>query len=123
MGHTDDFHRVRQDMRVGGELQRTAEIAHLYREAPRQLSWLSRGTTVEAGTVVIMGTLVPTGVQSNSLRLHHDSEVVVHATGLGYVKNKVAFDTQVIPPAAVRPTKVDAAPIKESVTQGPRMTQ
>ncbi|KAF2755465.1 hypothetical protein EJ05DRAFT_532751 [Pseudovirgaria hyperparasitica] len=79
---------------VNGELRQDTGTDDMLFDVTTILSFISQGTTIEAGTVVMTGT--PSGVgfgfKPEPKYLTHEDEVEVRITGLGSVRNKIRFE-------------------------------
>lgn len=57
------------------------------------IAFISQGTTLEAGTVILTGTPSGVAMGMKEPKYLNDGDVVeVSITGLGYVKNKMVFE-------------------------------
>ena len=77
---------------VNGESRQDSETSDLLFGVKRIVSFLSQGTTLETGSLIMTGT--PAGValgMKPPKYLKHGDEVEVRIGGLGSVKNKLRF--------------------------------
>jgi 2-keto-4-pentenoate hydratase/2-oxohepta-3-ene-1,7-dioic acid hydratase in catechol pathway len=61
----------------------------------KQISYLSQGTTLEAGTIILTGT--PAGIgyfRQPKIALQDGDEICVEIDGIGTLINKVRYDTR-----------------------------
>jgi 2-keto-4-pentenoate hydratase/2-oxohepta-3-ene-1,7-dioic acid hydratase in catechol pathway len=61
----------------------------------KQISYLSQGTTLEAGTVILTGT--PAGIgalRQPKIVLRDGDEISVHISHIGTLVNRVRYDTR-----------------------------
>jgi 2,4-diketo-3-deoxy-L-fuconate hydrolase len=85
-----DLAAVELTCTVNGEVRQSARLGQMAFSIPRILSELSAGMTLRPGDVVLTGT--PSGVgyaRKPPLLLEAGDEVVVAATGLGELRNRV----------------------------------
>ncbi|MCJ1302721.1 hypothetical protein MMC08_005525 [Hypocenomyce scalaris] len=78
---------------VNGELRQDSNTSDLLFNVPKILAFITQGTTIAPGTVVMTGTPagVGMGFQPKPKYLGHGDVVQVSIGGLGMVKNRVVF--------------------------------
>ncbi|KAH8684018.1 hypothetical protein BGZ61DRAFT_495695 [Ilyonectria robusta] len=78
---------------VNGEERQNTSTGDLLFGVEEIIAFISQGTTLEAGTVILTGTPSGVAMGMKEPKYLNDGDVVeVSITGLGYVKNKMVFE-------------------------------
>lgn len=78
---------------VNGEERQNTSTGDLLFGVEEIISFISQGTTIEAGTVVLTGTPSGVAMGMKEPKYLNDGDVVeVSISGLGSVRNKMAFE-------------------------------
>ncbi|KAF2173950.1 hypothetical protein M409DRAFT_62155 [Zasmidium cellare ATCC 36951] len=81
------------ETRVNGELRQSSNTSDLLFDVPTLVEFLSQGTTLEKGTVVMTGTPRGVGMGMNPpVWLKHGDTVEVTVGGLGTLANSIVFE-------------------------------
>lgn len=81
------------ETRVNGEIRQTTNTSDLLFHVPEIVSFISQGTTLEKGTIIMTGT--PAGVAMGMKEpryLNNGDLVEVEIKGIGRVANHMVFD-------------------------------
>jgi len=84
--------RLRLSARLNGDTVQDSNTADLIFDVPALIEFLSIGTTLEAGTVILTGTPPGVGVARRPPRyLQNNDNVEIEIEGIGILENPVVF--------------------------------
>lgn len=83
---------LRLETLVNNEERQNSSTSDMLFGVEEIVSFLSQGTTLEAGTVILTGTPSGVAMGMNEPKYLNDGDVVeVRITGLGRIRNRMAF--------------------------------
>lgn len=89
-----DWSRVQIEGKLNGKVVQKSDLSDLIFSIPKIISFLSQGTTLRPGTIILTGTPAGIGWTSNPKRTlqHDDTFTVTVSHGVGTLINKVVFE-------------------------------